>query len=124
MHNFKQLRIWNLSMNLAAEMYKTTEGFPRSEIYGITNQIRKSAVSIPSNIAEGAGRVSNREFIRFLYYSYGSASELETQVILSNRLGFLEKHATESISETIDEIQRKIYKLIEKYEDAEKNNNV
>ena len=116
MHNFKGFKIWSRSLDFAAELYRTTEGFPKSEIYGITNQIRRSAVSIPSNIAEGAGRGSNKEFIRFLYYSYGSSCELETQLILSGKLGYIESHTVKVFSQTIDELQKMIFKLIEKYQ--------
>ena len=101
MHNFKKLQIWNLSMDLAADVYKATEGFPKTEIYGITNQIRKSAVSIPSNMAEGSGRGSNPDFIRFLNYSYGSTCELETQLILGNRLGFMENSPAQALTGSI-----------------------
>ncbi len=73
-------------MDLVSNIYKITEFFPNKELYGLTNQIRRAAVSIPSNIAEGAARNSKKEFIQFLYIALGSLSELETQIIIANRL--------------------------------------
>jgi four helix bundle protein len=88
MHDFKSLRVWNLSMELAVEVYKQTQAFPTEERYGLTQQIRRSAVSIPSNIAEGAYRNSNKEFHHFLGISNGSGGELYTQLLIAKRLGY------------------------------------
>ena len=85
----KDLDVWKESMNLAKEVYKLTERFPREEIFGLTSQMRRAAVSIPSNIAEGAARKSDKEFIQFLHVSLGSLAEVETQLLLSRELGFL-----------------------------------
>lgn len=85
----KDLDVWNKSMELAEEIYQLTKGFPREERFGLTSQIRRSAISIPSNIAEGAARSSKREFIQFLYVAMGSLSEVETQLLLAKRLTFL-----------------------------------
>jgi len=76
--NHKDLEVWKKSMDLVSNIYKITESFPNKELYGLTNQIRRAAVSVPSNIAEGAARSSKREFIQFLYVALGSLSELET----------------------------------------------
>ena len=76
--NHKDLEVWKKSMDLVSNIYKITESFPNKELYGLTNQIRRAAVSIPSNIAEGAARNSKKEFIQFLYIALGSLSELET----------------------------------------------
>ncbi len=87
--NHKDLEVWKKSMDLVSNIYKITESFPNKELYGLTNQIRRAAVSIPSNIAEGAARNSKKEFIQFLYIALGSLSELETQIIIANRLKYL-----------------------------------
>lgn len=86
----KDLEIWKMGIELVEKIYKGTNVFPREEIYGITSQMRRAAVSIPSNIAEGVARNSRKEFIQFLYISLGSLSELETQVIIANKIGYLD----------------------------------
>jgi four helix bundle protein len=82
----KDLDVWNKAMELAEKLYSLTTKFPKEERYGFTFQIRRSAVSIPSNIAEGAARNSNKEFIQFLYVAMGSLAEIETQLLLAKRL--------------------------------------
>ncbi len=84
----KDLDIWKRGMELVEKIYKLTTAFPREEIYGLTSQIRRSAVSFPSNIAEGAARSSDKEFIRFLYVSLASLSELETQLMIAENLRY------------------------------------
>ncbi len=88
----KDLDIWKLGIELVEEVYKTTVEFPKEEIYGLTNQMRRASVSIPSNISEGAARGSKKEFIKFLYIALGSLAELETQTIISEKLGYLKNH--------------------------------
>ena len=85
----KDLKVWQESMNLVILIYKVSEDFPKHEIYGLSSQIRRAAVSIPSNIAEGAGRKGENEFKRFLYIALGSLSEVETQLEISLRLGYI-----------------------------------
>ena len=85
----KDLDVWNLAMELAVEAYTLSRTFPQEERYGLALQMRRSAVSIASNVAEGAARNSRKEFIRFLYFSLGSTAELETQILLAHRLGYL-----------------------------------
>ena len=85
----KDLKVWQESMTLVTEIYKISEDFPKHEIYGLTSQIRRAAVSIASNIAEGAGRKGNKEFSRFLYIALGSLSEVETQLEISQRLNYI-----------------------------------
>jgi four helix bundle protein len=85
----KDLDVWNLAMELAVEAYTLSRTFPHEERYGLALQMRRSAVSIASNVAEGAARNSRKEFIRFLYFSLGSTAELETQILLAHRLGYL-----------------------------------
>lgn len=89
MASHKDLKVWQESMDLVVSVYETVRFFPKEEVYGLTSQIKRASVSIPSNIAEGAGRQSQAEFIRFLYIALGSASELETQLELAFRLGFI-----------------------------------
>ena len=91
MKTHKDLKIWKESIELVTIIYKTTALFPKEEIYGLTSQIRRAAVSVPSNIAEGAGRNSEKEFKHFLYISLGSLSELETQLLIAHNIGYLEK---------------------------------
>lgn len=83
------LKVWQTAMTLAKDVYRFTESFPKTEVFGLTSQIRRAAVSVPSNIAEGAGRNGNREFLKFLYIARGSLSELETQLILAKDIGYL-----------------------------------
>jgi four helix bundle protein len=89
MANHKELDVWNESMALARELYKLCTGFPKEEIYGLTAQIKRAAISVPSNIAEGAARNGDKEFIQFLYISLGSLAELETQLLLAKDFGMI-----------------------------------
>lgn len=109
MRSHKDLNVWKNSMTLAEKIYRLTANFPKEEIYGLTSQIRRSAVSIPSNIAEGSARNSTKEFIQFLYIALGSAAELETQLILSNNLGFL---TDLSILEDLGRVRSQLINLI------------
>lgn len=111
MHNFKELKVWQKSIDLAVDIYKTMEIYPNDEKYGLINQMKRCSISISSNIAEGAGRGSNNQFKHFLTISQGSAFELETQLIISNKLKLLtDKLATNLIDRTI-EIQKMLYAL-------------
>lgn len=109
MHNFKELKIWQNSKNLVIDIYKRTENFPKEEIFSLTNQIRRSAISIPSNIAEGCGRNSDKDLIRFLDIANGSSFELETQLIIAHELDFLDKKNFEYLDEKLSEIQKMNY---------------
>ena len=102
--NHKELDVWKKSMDLVEFIYKFSNSFPDSEKFGLTSQIRRAAVSIPSNIAEGAGRKSNKEFIQFLHIALGSLSELETQYIIAIRLGYLQK--SEDVEVLINDVKR------------------
>lgn len=106
MNNYKELKLWQKSVDLAVEIYKVTNLFPKEEIYGLTSQIKRSAVSIPSNIAEGAGRNTKKDFNNFLGVSTGSSCELDTQLIIANRIGFLEGSILQSLQNDIIEIQK------------------
>lgn len=115
MHNYKQLEVWKKGIDLASVIYTLTKKFPKEEKFGIISQMRRCAVSISSNIAEGAGRNSDNEFRYFLNISFGSCSELETQLIISHRLQYLTEEEFEGISSDLAEIQKMIYTLIQKF---------
>jgi len=89
MHNFRELRVWKEEIEIAKNVYLVSANFPKDEKFGLTSQVRRAAVSIPSNIAEGAGRGSNKELAHFLNIALGSAYELETQLILTQEFGFI-----------------------------------
>lgn len=89
MKTHKDLEVWRLSVDFVTHIYTLTQSFPKEEMYGLTNQLRRSAVSIPSNIAEGAARQFNKEYIQFLYVALGSLMELETQMIIAKNLNFI-----------------------------------
>lgn len=108
MHNFRGLRIWQEAMEVTKAIYKVTARFPTEERYGLTSQINRSAVSVPSNIAEGAGRNSDKELNQFLGIALGSAFELETQLILAESFGFTEKQNASEIINQIHRIQKMI----------------
>ncbi len=105
----KDLDVWKKSIDLAEDIYSLTAGFPRDEQYGLVAQIRRSAVSVPSNIAEGAARGTRKEFIQYLYISMGSLSEVETQLLIAHKLKFLNKI---SILDEIEIIRKMLLGLI------------
>ncbi len=109
MHNLKELKIWNKAIELSVAVYKATANFPKEEIYGLTSQIRRAAISVPSNISEGAGRNSNKEFIHFLGIANGSSYELQTQLIISNKLNLINDETLQSLLKEIEEIQKMTY---------------
>jgi four helix bundle protein len=109
MHNLKELKIWQKAIELSVEVYKATKHFPKEEIYNLTSQAKRSAISIPSNIAEGAGRNSVNEFVHFLGISNGSSYELQTQLIISNRLSLLREEILNPLLTSIDELQKMNY---------------
>ena len=97
-----ELRVWREAIELVKEVYRVTSAFPREEAYGLTSQMRRAAVSVPSNIAEGAARISRKEFLQFLSVGRGSLSELETQVVIASELGYLDdKEGIETRMETV-----------------------
>ena len=108
MHNFRELRIWQRAMDFVEKVYKTTAAFPTEERYGLVSQLRSCAVSIPSNIAEGAGRASNKQFKYFLEIAMGSCNEVQTQIELGFRLKFITQ---EEYSHMVDE-GTQIFKMI------------
>lgn len=112
-NSHRDLVVWKESMNLVEDIYKISIHFPNEERYGLTSQMRRCSVSVPSNIAEGAGRKGPREFARFLYIALGSLSELETQLEIAMRLNYVPKEIqAELIFEKIIYIRRMLAKLI------------
>ncbi len=111
MHKVKELKIWKKSISLAKSIYLLTEELPSDEKYGLVSQIKRSAISISSNIAEGAGRNSNKEFKHFLSIANGSAYELQTQLILTMELDLLSKEKVQPTIDLLTEIQKMNYSL-------------
>ena len=109
MHNIKKLKIWNDSIDLCVDVYQALANIPNDERYGLSSQIKRSAVSIPSNIAEGAGRDTNSQFSHFLNIAYGSSYELQTQLIISERLNFISSEVNESLLNKLNEVQKMVY---------------
>lgn len=113
MHNYKELNIWKRSMKMAVDVYKIVSVFPSSERYELTSQIKRAVVSIASNIAEGAGRNSNNEFVHFLGIANGSSFELTTQMIISAELGLVTYEKINPVLAELDEIQKMMYAFME-----------
>lgn len=109
MHNFKELIVWQKARILVKDIYNLVRNFPDDEKFGLSSQMKRAAISIPSNIAEGAGRGTNKDFTRFLNIANGSAFELESQLYLSFDLEFIEEETLIKYSEKITEIQKLIY---------------
>jgi four helix bundle protein len=112
MIDFKKLDIWNISLDFVRQVYKLTADFPQTEIFGLTSQLRRAAVSVSSNIAEGCGRRTTKDFVRFLYQSYGSLKECENLLIISKKLQYLDESLFNIYYEKIDELSRKLFNLI------------
>jgi len=113
--SFKQLIVWQKSIKLVIEIYKTTENFPKSEIYGLTSQMRRASVAIPSNIAEGKKRKTKKDFLHFLRIADGSGAELETQIVIAKELyPRLDFNKVESL---LSEIQKMLITMIKKFEE-------
>ena len=108
MHNFKKLDIWMKSIDLVTEIYKITNTFPSIERFGLISQMQRSAVSIPSNIAEGSAKSSNKDFGRFLEISIGSSFELETELLLGFNLNYIDSDIYNDLQSKISEIQKMI----------------
>jgi four helix bundle protein len=100
------LDVWKRSVEFVVEIYQVTESFPKDERFGLISQIRRAAVSIPANISEGAARRTNKEFLQFLAIAQGSASEIETELLISYKLGFLAETQLGSLNKTLDDIGR------------------
>ncbi|WP_296623355.1 four helix bundle protein [Marivirga sp.] len=116
MHNFKDLNVWKKARQLVKEVFLITAKFPKEEKFGLTSQIRRSAISIPSNIAEGCGRKTQKDFCNFLYIAQGSSFEFETQLMLSLDLGFIDNQVFDQHLNQLNEIQKMLNGLINSIE--------
>ncbi len=116
MHNFQKLEVWQVSMDLTTEIYHSTSKFPQNEVYGLISQMRRSSTSIPSNIAEGSGRRTNKEFVHFLSIANGSSYELQTQIRLSKNIGYISEKSMDGLLEKLNSVQKMIYTLMKKFE--------
>ena len=112
--NYRELIVWQKAMDVVELVYQATKIFPKEELYGLTNQVRRAAASIPSNIAEGQARQSTAEFRNFLSIAQGSRAEVETQIMIAQRLGYLPQQQTDQILNLSEEIKRMIYSLTAK----------
>ena len=108
----KKLNVWSEAVDLAQQIYRVTERFPSNEQFGLTSQIRRAAVSIPSNIAEGAARQTKKEFLNFLHIAKGSLSELDTQLEIARRLEYLDQARWETLDERLEGIDRMLSGLV------------
>ncbi|MCX5782535.1 MAG: four helix bundle protein [Elusimicrobia bacterium] len=112
--SFKELRIWQRGIELVKDIYLLTEKFPKEELYGITSQMRRASISIPSNIAEGFKRNHNKEFVQFLHLAMGSAAELETQLIIAKEIGFINSEKLILVSNKLDSLSKMTTSLLNK----------
>ena len=119
-HSYRDLLVWQKAMDLAEQVYAVTRAFPREELYGLVSQLRRCAVSIPSNIADGQGRMSKGEFRHFLGQARGSLLELETQILLSARLSFVREKPTGEILGLSSEVRRMLHGLAESLMDRDR----
>ncbi len=111
---YRDLNIWNTGIELVKDIYKLTARFPKQEMYGIVSQMRRSAISIPSNVAEAFKRYHNKEYRQFLYVTLGSCAELETQVTMAKGLKYIQEDKEATLLEKLDHIGRMITSLLKK----------
>ena len=112
MRTHKDLDAWKLSVEFVTEVYKITRNFPKEELFGLSNQLRRAAVSVPSNIAEGAARQTAKEFIQFLYIALGSLQEADPQLLIAKNLGFLTLQRFQNLITDVDKIGKRLNGLI------------
>jgi four helix bundle protein len=110
--SYQELIAWQKAMHLVGEIYRSTQEFPREERYGLTDQLRRAAVSVPGNIAEGQARFSSKEFYRFLSHARGSLAEVETQLLIAKDLGYLDQPRSQSLLSATAELGRVLNGLI------------
>jgi four helix bundle protein len=110
--SFRDLRVWQKAMKLTADIYRSTENFPRHELYGLSQQVRRAAVSVASNIAEGKGHRSDREFVHFLYHARGSLLEVQTQLLIAEELQYLSNDEAQRLLAAADGVGRALSGLI------------
>lgn len=114
MKDFRQLQVWSKSHDIVKELYYITESFPKEEMFGLTSQLRRATVSIPTNIAEGCGRGSDADFRRFIQISFGSASEVEYLIFLSFELSYIKEEDYQKLNTKLVEIKKMLASLINK----------
>lgn len=112
--SFRDLEIWKRGINLVEDIYEITKPFPKEEKYGLISQMRRAAVSVPSNIAEGFGRFHSKEYRQFLHISLGSCAELITHIVIAERLKYISKRISDELSQEVSEISKMIMCLIKK----------
>jgi four helix bundle protein len=112
-HSYRDLLVWQKAIELVTEIYGITSHFPKHELYGLSNQLRRSAVSVPSNIAEGQGRLSQREFRQFLGQARGSLLETETQLLIAQKLGYMDQQTLDAVMEHSGEVSRMLHRLLQ-----------
>jgi four helix bundle protein len=116
MHNFENMKVWQSAMDLSTDIYQLIDRkFPNKEKYNLSSQLTRAVISIPSNIAEGAGRNTDRAFAQFLSVALGSAYEVQTQLILAYKLGYLTEEDNESLQGKLGEVQKMLFSLINKF---------
>ena len=115
--NYRELIVWQKAMDLVEAVYRATGGFPKEETYGLAIQLRRAAVSIPSNIAEGQGRRSTRDFLRFLSIANGSLREVETQITIARRLNYIQEERETAVFTMTSEVARLLHGLIRSLDD-------
>jgi four helix bundle protein len=118
MSHFRKILVWQKSISLVTKIYKATRTFPKEETFGLTSQIRRSSISIPSNIAEGSGRESTKDFLRFLYISLGSLFEMQTQLEIAKNIIYINEEEFNNLYEDSREIERMLASLIKKLKDT------
>lgn len=112
MRNYEELKVYQMSETLVVEVYKSTQTFPSEERFGLTAHLRKTALSIPSNIAEGSGRNGDREYYNFLNIAIGSANELECQLKIAYRLDYLTEHSLNTLKDTVIQIRKMLFAIM------------
>ncbi len=120
-HSYKELIVWQKAIDAVTEIYKSTVSFPREETYGLTSQMRRAAVSVASNIAEGQGRTTRGEFCQFLGQARGSLLELETQIVVAGNLGYFSGETVHLLMERTCEISRLLHRLIQSLQPTTRN---
>ena len=113
MRDFRDLDVWKKAVDLAEKIYDVTIKFPKEEIYGLTSQLRRAAVGVSSNIAEGFGRRTDKDFTQFLYNAFGGVKEIESQLIIAGRLGYLKKEVVDEVMKELDDIGKMLRGFIE-----------
>ena len=114
MKDFRDLKVWEKSHQLALEIYRVTSNFPKHELYGVTSQLRRAATSVPTNIAEGCGRKTDKDFSRFIEIAFSSACEVEYLLLLAKDLGYLESANASRITDNLIEVKRMLSSFIQK----------